>query len=77
MCCGAHGANEGEFSAKERVLMSKLRSTTSTFLTLVEGHSRPMYSVPVPINVRCYSDSDIIVQLQQRTKRANSRQYPL
>ena len=33
-------------------------------------HSRPMYSVPVPINVRCYSDSDIIVQLQQRTKRA-------
>jgi hypothetical protein len=36
----------------------------------VKGHSRPMYSVPVPINVRCYSDSDIIVQLQQRTKRA-------
>jgi hypothetical protein len=25
------------------------------------GHSRPMHSVPVPINVRCYSNSDIIV----------------
>jgi hypothetical protein len=22
------------------------------------GHSRPMHSVPVPINVRCYSNSD-------------------
>ena len=37
------------------------------------GHSRPMHSVPVRINVRCYSDSDIIVQLQQRTKRARNR----
>jgi hypothetical protein len=26
------------------------------------SHSRPMHSVPVPINVRCYSNSDIIVR---------------
>ena len=26
------------------------------------GHSRPMHSVAVPINVRCYSNSDIIVR---------------
>ena len=26
------------------------------------GHPRPMHSAPVPINVRCYSNSDIIVR---------------
>ena len=54
MCCGAHGANEREFSAKERVLMSKLRSTTSTFLTSVEGHYRPRQRTlpPGPLPLR-------------------------
>src|ERR1700691_3117854 len=35
------------------------------------GHSRPMHSVPVPINVRCYTDSDIIVRRSEVTLRAN------
>jgi hypothetical protein len=34
------------------------------------GHSRPMHSVPVPINVRCYSNSDIIVRRSEVTLRA-------
>jgi hypothetical protein len=29
----------------------------------VGGHSRPIHSVPVPIDVRCYYNSDIIVRL--------------
>jgi hypothetical protein len=36
------------------------------------GHSRPMHSVPVPINVRCYSNSDIIVRRNEATLRANN-----
>jgi hypothetical protein len=35
------------------------------------GHSRPTHSVPVPINVRCYSDSDIIVRRTEATLRAD------
>jgi hypothetical protein len=31
------------------------------------GHSRPMRQVPVPINVRSYSNSDIIVRLIEVT----------
>jgi hypothetical protein len=31
-----------------------------------------MHSVPVPINVRCYSNSDIIVRRSEVTLRANS-----
>ena len=37
------------------------------------GHSRPIQSVPVPINVRCYSDSDMIVRRSKVTLRATSR----
>jgi hypothetical protein len=37
------------------------------------GHSRPMHSVPVPINVRCYSNSDIIVRRSEVTLRAKMR----
>jgi hypothetical protein len=37
------------------------------------GHSRPMHSVPVPINVRCYSNSDIIVRRSEVTLRAITR----
>ena len=32
-----------------------------------------MHSVPVPINVRCYSNSDIIVRRSEVTLRANRR----
>jgi hypothetical protein len=32
-----------------------------------------MHSVPVPINVRCYSDSAIIVRRSEVTLRANRR----
>ena len=35
----------------------------------VPGLSRPMRSVPVPINVRCYSNSDIIVRRSQTVTR--------
>jgi hypothetical protein len=31
------------------------------------GHSRPMHSAPVPINVRCYSNSDMIVRRSEVT----------
>jgi len=34
------------------------------------GHSRPMHSVPVPINVRCYSNSDIYCWRSEVTLRA-------
>ena len=33
------------------------------------GHLRPMHSVPAPINVRCYSNSDIIVRRSEVTLR--------
>ena len=36
------------------------------------GHSRPMHSVPVPINVRCYSSSDIFIRRRKVTLRATS-----
>ena len=36
------------------------------------GHSRPMHSVPVPINVRCDSNSDIIVRRIEVTLRAKA-----
>jgi len=36
------------------------------------GHSRPMHSVPVPIDVRCYSNSDIIVRRSEMTLGATS-----
>jgi hypothetical protein len=36
------------------------------------GHSRPTHPVPVRINVRCYSNSDIIVRPSQVTLRAIS-----
>ena len=41
------------------------------------GHSRPMHSVPVPINVRCYSNSDIIVRRSEVTLRAIRRHQEL
>jgi hypothetical protein len=37
------------------------------------GHSRPMRSVPVPIDVRCYSNSNIIVRRSEVTLRAKRR----
>jgi hypothetical protein len=36
-----------------------------------KDHSRPMHSVPVPINVRCYSNSDMIVRRREVTLRAH------
>ena len=40
------------------------------------GHSRPMHSAPVPINVRCYSNSDMIVRRNEVTLRANHGLVP-
>jgi len=37
-----------------------------------KGHSRPMHSVPVPINVRCYSNNDVIVRRGNVTQRART-----
>jgi hypothetical protein len=37
------------------------------------GHLRPMHSGLVPINVRCYSYSDIIVRRSEVTRRAKTR----
>ena len=36
------------------------------------GHSRPMHSVRVPINVRCYSNSAIIIRRSAVTLRAQA-----
>jgi len=36
-----------------------------------------MHSVPVPINVRCYSNSDIIVRRSEVTLRARSDVFAL
>jgi len=41
------------------------------------GHSRPMHSVPVPINVRCYSNIDVIVLRSEVTLRAICRHQPI
>jgi hypothetical protein len=49
-----------------------VRHSKSGGLTSLSGHSRPMHSVPVPINVRCYSNSDIIVRRSEVTLRAIS-----
>jgi hypothetical protein len=37
------------------------------------GHSRPMHSAPAPINVRYYSNSDMIVRRSEATLRAKKR----
>ena len=42
--------------------------------TIHMGHSRPMHSVAVPINVRCYSDTDIIVRCTEVTLKASKRE---
>ena len=31
-------------------------------LTSALGHFQPMHSLPMPINVRCYSNSEIIIR---------------
>ena len=36
------------------------------------GHSRPMHSAPVPINVRCYSNNDMVVRRSEVRPRRNS-----
>jgi hypothetical protein len=48
----------------------QLRCKRSSPPMSLMGHSRPMHSVPVPINVRCYSNSDIIVRRGDVTLRA-------
>src|SRR6516162_11581315 len=39
------------------------------------GHSLPIYSAPVPINVRCCSDSDIIIWRSEVTLSAKNRHH--
>ena len=40
-----------------------------------KGHSRPMRSVTVPINVRCYPDSDMIVLVKRTDALGQSRHF--
>ena len=54
-----------------------LHCTDDSQQTVVKGHSRPMQSVLVPINVRCYSDSDMIVRRSEVTLKAKSGSRPL
>ena len=54
-----------------RTLANKVVEEMSA--TSVVGHSRPMHSAPVPINVRCYSNSDMIVRRSEVTLRATFR----
>jgi hypothetical protein len=49
-----------------------LHGSNPELLMSALGHSRPMYSVPEPINVRCHSNSDIIVRRSEVTLRAIS-----
>src|SRR5579859_7348270 len=39
------------------------------------GHSRPMHLVPVPINVRCYSNSNPIVRRSEVTLRGHKETW--
>ena len=48
----------------------KSRSAQSRWSMSGWGHSRPRHSVPEPINVRCYSNRNIIVQRSEVTLRA-------
>ena len=50
-----------------RLLQRNLKMTARPAL----GHSRPMRSVPVPINVRCYSNGVIIVRRSEVTLRTS------
>ena len=51
--------------------MPVLRCTEVSQPMSLLGHSRPMHSVAVPINVRCYSNSDIILRRSEVTLRAD------
>ena len=42
----------------------------------LSGHSRSMHSLPVPINVRCYSDSDMIVRRSEVTLSVQLQKSP-
>ena len=42
--------------------LRRARTIAEPFSLSVQGHSRPMHSLPVPINVRCCSHSDMIVR---------------
>jgi hypothetical protein len=52
-----------------------LRIAANILLMSALGHSRPRHSVPVPINVRCYPNSDIIVRRSEVTLRAQQRTH--
>ena len=56
-------ANRGELSVVN--LIKGLRMQGARVILL----RRPMHSVPVPINVRCYSNSDMIVRRSEITNR--------
>ncbi len=55
------------------VCVCYLQSSNCRIRISALGHSRPMHSVPVPINVRCYSNSDIIIRRSEVTLRASKR----
>jgi hypothetical protein len=59
-----------EFVCRPGSTPSMLRCTEVSQQTVAQGHSRPMHSVPVPIDVRCYSNSDIVVWRSEVTLRA-------
>jgi hypothetical protein len=78
---GKPGPQKGAAGSWGRVRRTKTtkehNATRKTYFFNSIGHSRPMHSVPVPINVRCNSNSDIIVRRREVTLRANLRQSAL
>ena len=69
--CGGHAPTAERTLDPARMFMESL--TPGPELENRLGHSRPMHSTPAPINVRCYSNSDMIVRRSEATLRARKR----
>jgi len=68
--CGGHAPTAERTLNPARMFMESL--TPGPELENSQGQERPMHSVPVPINVRCYSDSDAIVRRSEVMLRADT-----
>ena len=65
------GIVAGQTSTSEGVRTGFVQPLIKASSMSLLGHSRPMHLVPVPINVRCYSNSNPIVRRSEVTLRAN------
>jgi hypothetical protein len=68
--CGGHAPTAERTLNPARMFMESL--TPGPELENSQGQERPMHSVPVPINVGSYSNSDAIVRRSEVMLRANT-----